>query len=239
MNNHPNKTTTNISKKSVVLTPSHVSKYIYDSVKRHPYKKILDIGCWDGSMSKYFSRKKNSEIIGLDIDNTYSNNFDKFIHQDFLSLKKKDIDFKPDLILTNPPFNDNYPFLFLEKIIELWGSNVPIIMISGHWFSSGSSKRMEFLNTLKITKKTTLHKRTFEECGVSIESDIIYINIKQSKNVDFLDISQVVDKKQKFKTVALSVSQVEWIQKNIPNFSKEIKEYLSLKYADFPKSPRG
>lgn len=238
MNNKDFKKSSNISKKSVVLTPDFVAKNIYDNVKRFPYKKILDLGCYNGNLSKYFKRKKGIEIIGLDIDDEFKDNFDRFIHLDFLNCKKEDFDFKPDLILSNPPFGLNsefnalYPDLFLKKIFELWGENIPIILIVGHWFLSNSSVRIKFLNSCNITKKTTLHKKTFENCDVSVESSILYFNIKQKIKYDILDI-QKVEKKQQFKTVAFSHKQIEYLKK-IENFSGEIKKLLKEKYEDFP-----
>ena len=49
-----------VAKKSIVLTPDFVADDIYQTLKRYPFKNILDLGCFDGSMSKYFCRKKNS-----------------------------------------------------------------------------------------------------------------------------------------------------------------------------------
>ena len=239
MNNKDNKNNSTISKKSVVLTPDFVAKNIYDNVKRFPFKKVLDVGCFNGNLSKFFGRKKNVELIGLDIDDEYKDNFDKFLHLDFINCKKEDFDFKPDLILTNPPFGRNqefnalYPDLFLKKIFELWGKNIPVIMIAGHWFLSNSSSRIEFLNSCNITKTTTLHKRTFENCDVSVEASILYFNIKQKIKYDILDV-QKVEKKQQFKTVAFSHKQIDYISNNIENFSGEVKNLLKEKYKDFP-----
>jgi len=238
-NNTDNKIKT--SKKSTVLTPDFVSKYIYESVKRHTYKNILDVGCFDGSLSKYFTKKHNSKIIGLDIENEYEKNFDTFIHKDFLECSREDFkDLKIDLIVTNPPFGkskqygDLYPNLFIKKIFEIFGSNMPVVMISGHWLLSNHNKRMSFFNTLNITKITNLHKNTFINCDVSVESDIIYFNIKQKKSIDFLEFQKPKKPQQKFKTVALNKKQVEFINDNINNFSREIKELLKEKYSDFP-----
>jgi len=228
-------------KKSTVLTPDFVAKNIYDNVKRYPFKNILDIGCFDGSLSKYFTKKHNSKIIGLDIDEEFKENFDLFIHKDFLKCTKKDFEhIKIDLILTNPPFGRNkeygdlYPNLFIKKIFEIFGKTMPVIMISGHWFLSNSNNRMSFLNGANITKITTLHKNTFVNCEVSVESDIIYFNIKQKINNDFLEFEKPKKPQQKFKTIALNKKQIEFINNNIKNFSGEIKKLLKEKYEDFP-----
>lgn len=244
MNNTQNKEQSNIIKKSVVITPEYVAQKIYKNVNRFPFKTILDIGCYNGNLSKPFNKKKNSQIIGLDIEGTYKDRFDKFLHLDFVNSTSEDFKgIKPDLILTNPPFgkhseeNSLYPYLFLKKVIEIWGINQPVIMICGHWFLSNSSERINFLNSLNLTKNTTLHKRTFEDCGVSVESNILYFNIKQKTPNDFLDYTKE-KKKQQFKNVAFTYDQVEFINKNVGNFSLEVKKLLKEKYPNFPDSPK-
>ena len=228
-------------KKSVVITPDYVAKNIYENVKRYPFKNILDIGAWNGALSKPFTKKHNSQIIGLDITDEFSHKFDTFIHKDFLEATKEDFKgLNIDLVLTNSPFGKNkqhgdlYPNLFLKKIFELFGETMPVIMIVGHWFVSNSNDRIHYLNSANITKKTTLHKRTFKECGVNVEADILYFNIKQKVPIDFLDAVNPQPKKQRFKTVAFSDAQMVYIKENISNFSGEIKELISSKYVDFP-----
>jgi len=77
------------AKKSVVLTPSFVANYIYQNLKRFPFKNVLDVGCWDGSLSKSWTKKHNSNIIGLDITEEFKGNFDTFIFKDFIRQQKK------------------------------------------------------------------------------------------------------------------------------------------------------
>lgn len=237
-NNTDNKEKTH--KKSIVLTPEFVADDIYQTLKRFPFKNILDVGCFDGSMSKYFRRKKNSQIIGLDVVDDYKHKFHTFIHKDFLECTKKDFqDLKIDLIVSNPPFGKNkeygalYPELFLKKIFELFGDKVPIVLIVGQWFLSNSSARIQYLNTLNMTKNTTLHKNAFAECGVSVESNVLYFNLKLKDRLSFLDIKKI-EKKQKFKTVAFSDAQMVYIKDNIDNFSGTIKKLIKSEYPDFP-----
>jgi len=50
-----------------------------------------------------------------------------------------------DLILCNPPFGkhkekgDLSPSLFIKKIFEIFGNNIPVVLIVGHWFLSNSN----------------------------------------------------------------------------------------------------
>jgi len=232
MNNSKISQQSKILKKSVVITPDFVADEIYQNLKRYPIKNILDIGCWNGSLSRPFKKKRNTKITGIDIDNTFENNFDKFIHKDFLKTTAADFEVKPDLILSNPPFNKNYPYMFLNHIIDLFGNHIPIVFIVGSWFSTTSNKRMEYLNTLNITRKTTLHKNTFKDCGVSIDSNILYFNIKQKTQIDFLKPKKL-EKKQKFKTIAFSHEQVEYLKK-YDNFSGLMKQLIKNYDKDFP-----
>lgn len=227
-------------KKSIVLTPEFVADDIYQTLKRFPFKNILDIGCFDGAMSKYFTKKKNSKIIGLDVLNDYESRFDTFIHKDFLESTKEDFkDMKIDLIVSNPPFGQNkeygalHPELFLKKIFEIFGDNMPVVLIVGQWFLSNSSARIQYLNTLNMTRNVTLHKNTFAECGVSVESNVLYFNIKLKDRLGFLDLKKI-EKKQKFKTVAFSDAQMVFMKDNIDNFSGTIKKLIKAEYPDFP-----
>ena len=89
-------------------------------------------------------------------------------------------------------------------------------------------------NNANITKNTTLHKRTFSACGVDVESNILYFNIKQKTANDFLEFQKPTPVKQRFKTVACSDLQMEYIKSNIDNFSGEVKSLIKAKYKDFP-----
>jgi len=228
-------------KKSIVLTPEFVAENIYQNLKRFPFKNIIDIGCFNGSLSKPFTRKHNLKRIGLDITKEYEKNFDIFILKDFLETTKEDFKgLNIDLVLCNPPFGINkekgelYPYLFIQHIFKVFGENIPVVLIAGHWFLSNSNKRMKYLNNANITKTTTLHKNTFSACNVSVESDVIYFNIKQKIVHDFLEFEKPKQKKQKFKTVAFNEKQMIYINNNIKNFSGIVKKLLKEEYKDFP-----
>ena len=69
---------------NIIETPLQLSKYIYNKVKRKSFKQVLDIGYNKGNMSKYF---KN--VVGLDLEDDYKDNFNAFICKDYLKTKKR------------------------------------------------------------------------------------------------------------------------------------------------------
>jgi predicted RNA methylase len=244
VNNNKNEGT--ILKDSIVETPEILARDIYDTLKRKPFHKILDVGCFQGKLSKPFKSKKDLEVIGLDVIEEYKNNFDYFIHKDYLEATKEDFEgHKIDLVVSNPPFgkhsqyNELYPHLFIKKTIELFGENMPMVFIVPQWYLSNSVKRMNDLNNLKITKQTTIHKNIFaiENENISVEASILYFNLKTHKKISYLAYEKPTAKKLKkrvFKSITMTEEQDAFIKKNIPNFNKYIKELMKKDLEGFP-----
>ena len=65
-------------KDTIIETPLQLSKFLYNKVKRKGFKQVLDIGSHKGNLSKYF---KN--VVGLDIEDTYKDNFKNRIYMSF------------------------------------------------------------------------------------------------------------------------------------------------------------
>jgi len=230
------KITNNLSD-NIVITPPEVANEIYNTLKRKQIHNILDIGCYRGDLTKPFKKKKNVNIIGIDVLDEYKNNFDYFIHKDFLQTTKDDFkNLNIDLIITNPPFSRNpktgklYPLDFLKHIFKLFGDNIPVVIIVPNYFLYNSKKRMDYLNNLNITKITNIHKDVFK--GVKVECNILYFNIKTKIKHSFLGPKK--EKKRYFKSIALSQEQYNFIKNNIPNFNKFVKEIIKEKYNKFP-----
>ena len=233
-------------KDQTVNTPSIVSEKIYQDLKRKHIHTILDIGSGEGALSDPFRRKKNIKIIGNDITDENRPHYDHFIHKDFLQTTKEDYqDLNIDLIVSNPPFqsskehNELYPFLFLEHIFKLFGSSMPVVMIVPQWLLSSSDKRITALQQMNITKTITLHGRVFktDSNNISVESSVLYFNIKTRKSIEFLESkkpSTSVLKSRHFKSITLKANQKEFIEQNFKNFNKEIKEIIREKYPLFP-----
>lgn len=225
-------------KDTTVETPLFLSTKIYKELSRKSFHNILDIGSFRGNLSKPFKAKRNTKIIGLDIIDDYKNNFDSFIHKDFLETTKEDFKgLNIDLIISNPPFQQHkqygelYPQLFIEHAFKLFGKSIPMVIIVGQWLLSNSSKRMKHLNNYNLTKTITLHKNIF--APKSVEASVLYFNIKVKKPFDFIS-DKAPEKIIKTKTVAFTQEQVKFINSNINNFSGEVKALILSKYKDFP-----
>jgi predicted RNA methylase len=229
-----------IQKDSIVITPSYVADYIYQDVKRKPFKNILDIGCYNGSLSRVFRKKHNTKIIGIDVVDEFSDKFDTFMHKDFLQTTKEDFKgLNIDLVVSNPPFgvnreyNELYPQLFLEHVLKIFGKSMPTVFIVGHWFMTNSNSRIEYIKeNLTITKVVNLHVATFAPSRV--EADIIYFNIKTKKTFDVI-AKQKKKIVRRYRSVAFNQEQINFMEdKNITNFSGVVKELLKDKYPEFP-----
>jgi hypothetical protein len=233
-------------KDNVVNTPPIVADKIYNDLKRKHIHTILDIGSGEGALSEPFRSKKNIKIIGNDITDEHAPHYKHFIHQDFLLTTKEDYqNLNIDLIVSNPPFqsskehNELYPFLFLEHIFKLFGSDMPVVIIVPQWLLSSSNKRISKLNEWNITKTITMHGKIFrtKDNYISVESSILYFNIKSQKQVEFLESkkpSTSSTKNRHFKSITLKANQKEFIEQNFNNFNKEIKELIRDKYPLFP-----
>jgi len=227
------------TKDIVIETPSQVSNLIYQKLKRKPYRVILDIGCYNGELSKSFKRKKDIFIIGIDILDDNSDSYNQFIHKDFLETTKEDYTTMPDLILCNPPFgtykdtNTPIPELFLDYIFKLFGENIPIVFIVPNWITDNSKRRIVKFQNFNITKQIQLEKNIFS--NVLIHSKILFFNIlfRDKKPLEYLH-TQIKQTFQKKKSVAFNKEQITYINKNISNFSKEVKELIKVRYEDFP-----
>jgi len=233
-------------KDQTVNTPSIVSEKIYNDLKRKHIHTIVDIGSGEGQLSDPFRRKKNIKIIGNDIIDDCAQHYDHFIHQDFLLTTKENYEgLNIDLIVSNPPFqnskehNQLYPFLFLQHIFKLFGSNIPVVMIVPQWLLSSSNKRITALQEMNITKTITLHGKIFrtKDNYISVESSVLYFNIKTSQSIEFLQSKTPLTpltKNRHFKSITLKANQKEFIEQNFKNFNKEIKELIREKFPEFP-----
>ena len=184
-------------KNSTIYTPKEVSEFIFELLKDKINKEgiILDPCCGRGSLLKPWEDNGHPfayKIYGIDIDEETESN----LIADFLTLTKKGFKLnyfaefkKPQdklaLILCNPPFNGYYPKLgsevWLDKIIELFGKDVPIVLFAPVGFLMNltlKSKRHEkFENGIypPIVSRITLPKNIFPD--VIFHSEILIFNI--------------------------------------------------------------
>lgn len=133
-------------KNSTIYTPLAVSQFIFNLLKDKVLIKkgypILDPGCGQGSLLKPWYQA-GYPTYGIDLERNSSAD----VVQDFLTWDGWDIfgyQVQPQLILCNPPFNGYGKQLgsevWLAKIIELFGKNIPIVLFAPMGFRLNSKK---------------------------------------------------------------------------------------------------
>ena len=215
-------------KDDLVQTPDWLVEKIYKQISRKQFKNILDVGAFDGALSNPFKRIKGSHITGVDIVDDYSNNFDYFIHEQFLLTTKEDYEHKPDLIIMNPPFSQLQPMQFIEHCIKLFGGTTPIISIAPAYILGNSAKRANRLNELNITRVVILNKETFYP--VQIESNVIFFNIHFRTKPAYEYWIKNKEKKGKYRSVYMNRTDEDNIKillkKYNGNFNRMIKSLI-------------
>ena len=209
-------------KDTIIETPLQLSKYLYNKVKRKGFKQVLDIGSHKGNLSKYF---KN--VVGLDIEDTYKDNFNDFICKDFLHTTKEDFqNLTIDLIVSNPPFNDLLAFKFMEHAKKIF-ENIPQIYIVPNYILDNSKTRGEKLKEYNITKIVKLDPHLFKASGVAIHCSLIFLNLnfKDKKAFDYFYLKKEI--KGKRRTIYLTQEEEEILKKlKITNFSRFVKDMI-------------
>lgn len=178
-----------------IYTSDNISRNIYNILKYSGLKceKILEPSIGEGLLTKYF--KDESIIYGVDIDKKGKDYCNYFFHEDFENFDTK-IDI--DLVLCNPPFNGHksrklYPEVFLKKIVELYGNDIPIVIIVPHGVRLNQrikSERWKWIDkNLEITSILSLPVDIFE--GILFHTEILFFNIPNIKPHYFLDLKKV------------------------------------------------
>jgi len=184
-------------KNSSVYTDKKLSKYLFDLIdKNYNFKTILDPCIGEGGLSKYYNESDKYKVIGIDVNKEGEKHCDLFFNQNIKELNLPDL--KPDLIIMNPPFNGNrggllYPHLFLKNITELYGEEIPIMMITGDNFLNNNrlkSKRLIDISNsnYQITTIITLPLDVFE--GVLFNTQVLFFNMDKLKPHYIYDISK-------------------------------------------------
>ena len=184
-------------KKATVFTPDYVSEFLYDLL-RDSIKKgsgtIIDPCVGQGSLLKPW-KKNGYEVTGIDIEHQ---GFPNTKVKNYLEVKKGEVKGKVSLVIMNPPFNidsktkqyikEHYggrpllPEVWFSKAIELFGSDVPIVMFTPYGFrlnqSLNSKRWMKFTNDEypPITGIVALPKDVFKD--VLFHSEVLIFNLK-------------------------------------------------------------
>jgi hypothetical protein len=175
-------------KNSIIYTPLKVSKFLFELLsKKIKSGLILDIGCGSGNLLHFW--KENYHTLGLDKEKNASVD----LQTDFLKLTQWNYQL-PSLIISNPPFNGYYPKLageiWLDKIIELFGKKVPMVIFFPYSFRLGvkeKSKRLQkFLNGFYPTISSIISLPLDIYSGITFHSEILIFNIRGLKSHYFL-----------------------------------------------------
>jgi len=178
-------------KPSNIQTPLAVSQFIFELLSPHfptkPGKRpwILDPCAGKGSLLEPWVIN-NYLSFGIDLEDGIVTDLKK----DFLTLERRDICInktliKPALILCNPPFNGYGNKLgseiWLDKILELFGKETPIVLFTPMGFrlnGKKSSKRWTKFTNHKyppISSIISLPRDIFP--GTEFHSEILIFNI--------------------------------------------------------------
>jgi len=173
-------------KDSNIQTPKEVSEFIFELLKDKIAKKgvILDPCSGQGSLLDPW-KENEFWTYGIDVAKNSSVNLVRnFLNWDGVCSSFYSNEVR--LILCNPPFNGMKPKLapeiWLDKIIELFGKEVPIVLFAPVGFCANltlKSKRLEKFNNgtyPPIVSRITLPKNIFP--GVVFHSEILIFNIQ-------------------------------------------------------------
>jgi hypothetical protein len=181
-------------KNSTVFTPSGVSQFIFDIIaeKIDKTRPVFDPCVGEGSLLHPFE-DAGFQTVGLDIvDHGYKNT----ILDNFITFDAKQVS-NPSLVIVNPPFNIDLhtkaiiseyyggrpllPEVWLQKIIALYGKDIPIVLFAPYGMrlnQSLSSKRWQkFTNGEypKISSIIALPKDIYSDVLFHSEILIFYI----------------------------------------------------------------
>lgn len=183
-------------KNSTVYTPANVSNFIFEIVheKIDKNKPVFDPSVGKGSLLKPFI-ENGFETIGVDIEHQ---GYKDTIVKNFIEIKRGFIP-DPSLVIANPPFNIDektkyiiaqkyggrplLPEVWLQKIIDLFGKDVPIILFAPYGLRLNQtvySKRWQkFVSGAypKISSIISLPKDIYQD--VLFHSEILIFNIDE------------------------------------------------------------
>jgi hypothetical protein len=183
-------------KNGMGYTPPGVSDFLHRTISLvlHP-QRILDPSIGRGALTAPWSARNNAYIIGIDVDPASKDFADEFLCTKFEDVSVWNLPI-PDLVLCNPPVNDApkrglYPEIFLQKMVELFGTKIPIVLFVPIYFRLGqriNSERRRWLldKQMDITSIISLPMDIFP--NVKFHSEILLFNIPGLKAHYLLDM---------------------------------------------------
>ena len=181
-------------KGATVYTPPGVSRFIFDLVgpKIDRTKSVLDPCVGAGSLLRPF-KENGFATIGIDIE---KQGFPKTRVANYLAIQKGTLN-TPSLVIMNPPFNIDgktktyikthyggrplLPEVWLQKAIELFGKNIPMVLFTPYGLRlnqcEDSRRWRKFVSGIypEINSIISLPKNVFD--GILFHSEILIFNI--------------------------------------------------------------
>lgn len=191
-------------KKATVYTPDYVSEFLYAILHTHISKKgvVIDPCVGTGSLLKPW-QKNGYKVIGIDVE---YQGFQNTKVKNYLEVKRGEIKKEISLVIMNPPFNIDsktkeyirihyggrplLPEVWFSKALELFGSQVPIVMFTPYGFrlnqTENSKRWMKFADGEypPITSIVALPKNVFD--GILFHSEVLIFNLKMSNGHYFV-----------------------------------------------------
>ena len=183
------------TKNSTVYTPKPVCDFLYSILSPHVKEGIVIDPCIGaGALLEPF-KATGYITIGFDFEEQGFPDTQKI---NFLEVEKDAIA-KPDLVIANPPFNIDHktaelaknilgarpllPEVWLSKIVELWGTDVPICLFAPYGLRLNQtikSRRWRKFNEgayPQITSIVSLPKDIYED--VLFHSEVLIFNLRE------------------------------------------------------------
>lgn len=173
-------------KNSTIYTPKEVSNFIFGLLKDKVKKGIiLDPCCGQGSLLAPW-QENSYWTYGIDIDpnSTADAKMDFFTCQPYENEWNDEI----NLVLCNPPFNGMKPQLapeiWLDKIIELFGKDIPLVLFVPMGFrlnSNQNGKRWSKFTNGKYPPISSIISLPRDIFGIEFHTEILIFNIPNLK----------------------------------------------------------
>ena len=191
-------------KKSDIYTPKWLSAWLCKLIMGSGVEigAVLDPAIGLGSLTDPFQNYKSRygdqiHITGVDIDEMSRWYCREFYHTKFEDMEIWD-GTPPDIIVVNPPFNSAsgrklYPEVFLKKIQDLFGNQIPVMMIVPMGFLLNQrlkSSRYRYLrDNWEISSIVALPIDTFlkdDDSPVLFHAEVVFFNFPNLKPYYFL-----------------------------------------------------
>lgn len=181
-----------------IQTPPYVAEFLHGILKHLKPDVVLDPSCGIGNLLRPWSRdcttigvEKNPELWKQAQEPEEDRPVrwglcEQFEHMQLINFGP----YIPQLVMCNPPWNRhwknlNYPEIFLRKIVELFGSDIPICLLCPMGFRlnqevrSARAKWLRSSDAPQITSMIACPRNLYPD--TQFHSEIILFNVKRVK----------------------------------------------------------